>query len=1130
MFSKKQIIRACAAFGVVAAPAIAPVAVHAQDSTTGAISGTVKDKATGELLPGVTIVITSVERKNDYNAMTGSGGSFKVSSLPPGDYSVLLIYGDTKSKMNVRVNIGKSQQLYPKLDLSRLGGETVTIRGRALIDTTKTTQGIVINKSFTENLPVPGHSFEGALETAAGAEGDGVGVSFSGSSSLENQYVVDGVNTTGLGYGTVGSPVINEFVEEIEVITGGYMAEHGRSTGGVVNVVTQSGSNDFHGAVFTKFTNSLLQKRNEFDPIESWVDIESNLVYDWSVGATLSGPIIKDKLWFFVGIAPRFIASDTERITKRQTDCRVRMDNGDLSICDPALGDGDPDVGDDGFRIYDELDRSTKRYQATEYQFVSKVNYTPTPEHAGQVTFSGTPNSQQNIGIAGETQAVSRDVQVLTTDVSAKWTSKLNDAKTTVEGIVGVHRSTHESGSVAEVANSIPQQVLQYGNFGDWAAGTNQTTGLARETPATILGCRDSADEEHDPYQNIENCPDSLGIGYAIGGIGFLEDEEEQRTLGRVSVTQRMEAAGSHEIKGGVDLESNFLNKKRLISGDVRFINRQGLGNTAKEIEVFRYVAIAPEGDDSGNFPDSCGRGTGDDADLAACNYHPSGDVKGRTLNFAGFLQDSWRILPNLTFNAGMRYEEQRLRHAEHLRGTVAVGTGETLGKNAMKLGNMWAPRIGMVYDWTKEGRSKVYGSWGRYYESIPMDINDRSFGGESWMRSSYDPDATNNEGEPQCGDADPNLGGSPSGENCITSGQDPANGDELTGAGVLVATGLEAQYLDEAILGIEYEVMEDLKLSLSYKNRTLGRVLEDLSTDNAKTYILANPGSWSIEEEEKLLEKIENETGMDEPDLEELVRLNNQLNQFRGIREFDAPRRDYNAVEATLTKRFSRKFMVQSSYTYSKTEGNYQGLFSSNNGQIDPNITSLFDLPELMANRDGALPQDRPHSLKFDGYYVFDFKEAGELTTGLSFRALSGTPRNATGAHYRYGRNETMVLPRGAMGRTDFNTDTSVHLGYKRDLGKGMELEVMLDFFHVTAFDFLLGQKVAAVDDVYTRFNVNPVVGGSYEDLVYLKELDQTSGAELGEPVRRNRNFGNPLQSGRYAAPAARLGARLKF
>lgn len=1117
--SKKLLILATAAIALLL---LAPTMASAQDSTTGAVSGTVKDKGTGEALAGVTVVITSVTQGNDRNAITDGNGYFKVASLSPGYYAVSYIYGDIKAKMNdIKVSIGSTAKLFPKLDTSKLGGETVIIKGRPNIDTTKTTQGVIIDKSFTQNLPVPGRSFESAISVAAGAQNDGVGVSFSGSSSLENQYVVDGVNTTGLSYGTVGSPVINEFVEETEVITGGYMAEHGRSTGGVVNVVTQSGTNDFHGAVFSYFSNSLLQKRNNRAPIQAWIDVEQNLAYDLSMGATLGGPIIKDKLWFFVGIAPRLIANDTDRITKRNTDCRVRTEDGTLSECDPENNqDGEADIDDEGFFIYEELDRQTQRSQATEYQFVSKINYSPTPEHSGQVTFSGTPFSRQSIGVTGESQAVSRDVQVLTTDMSAKWTSKLNDAKTTVEAVFGLHRSTYESGSTAEAANEMPNETLVFGNFGEWARGKNRLTNEARESMATIQGCQDSSSAGGvDPYLFIENCPDP-GIGYSIGGIGFLADEEEQRTSGKLAVTQRVEALGNHEIKVGADFENNFLNKKRLISGDASFTNIQGGQN---RIEVFRYIALAPDEYDAADFPDLCGFGA--DGDPVACDHTPAGDVIAKTFNLATYIQDSWQILPNLTFNAGMRYEEQRLRHAAHLQGTDDPNTGERLGKNAMVLNNMWAPRAGLLYDWTKEGRSKVYGSWGRYYESIPMDINNRSFGGESWMRSTYDSSDAAQCGfpDPSTGSTDPGGGATATGQGCLDSGAAPAQGDRLTGAGVLVAPGIQGQYLDETIVGAEYEIMEDLKIGVSYQNRNLGRVLEDLSTDNAATYVLANPGEWSSAEEKALEAKIATET-----DAGELARLNNRLKQFRGIRSFDKPRRDYNAVTLTISKRFSRQFFLQSSYIYSKTEGNYQGLFSSDNGQVDPNITSLFDLEELMANRDGPLPQDRPHFFKFDGYYTFDFKKAGNLVTGLSFRALSGTPVNATGAHYLYGTDETFILPRGAMGRVGFNTTTSVHVGYGRDLGRGMKLEGFVDFFNLTAFDFALGQGAAGIDQRYTRFNVNPVVGGSYEDLVYLKELDVGSGEETGNPARRNRNFGNVRSL--FAAPSARIGARLTF
>src|SRR5678815_4237836 len=112
--------------------------------------------------------------------------------------------------------------------------------------------------------------------------------------------------------------------------------------------------------------------------------------------------------------------------------------------------------------------------------------------------------------------------------------------------------------------------------------------------------------------------------------------------------------------------------------------------------------------------------------------------------------------------------------------------------------------------------------------------------------------------------------------------------------------------------------------------------------------------------------------------------------------------RRDYNALQLTVSRR-SKQLILQGSYTYSRVTGNYPGLISYDNGQVDPNISSQYDLIELLANRQGALPQDRPHYIKLDGYYVFDFKKAGRATLGWRARALSGVPRNVLAGHPLY-------------------------------------------------------------------------------------------------------------------------------
>jgi hypothetical protein len=336
---------------------------------------------------------------------------------------------------------------------------------------------------------------------------------------------------------------------------------------------------------------------------------------------------------------------------------------------------------------------------------------------------------------------------------------------------------------------------------------------------------------------------------------------------------------------------------------------------------------------------------------------------------------------------------------------------------------------------------------------------------------------------------------------------------------------------MDEIIGGVEYELIDDLKIGLAFQNRKLGRVIEDVSSDGADTYVIANPGEWSEEEETKLMDEIGRQTDCDDGTGSPVVggeceRLLDELEHFRGIRMFDKPRRDYNSLTATVTRRFSKSLYMQGSYTYSRTQGNYPGLFSPDNGQVDPNISSQYDLIELLANRDGPLPTDRPHYIKIDGYYIFDFKKAGELTVGTRIRALSGVPKDALAPHFLYGPDESFILPRGVIGRNDFEHSIDLHLGYGRELGRGMTLELFSDLYNLYN-----RQGTFLTDETYVPNrpdnNANPISGGSYEDLIWAKAIND-QGGETNTPVIRSENFGNVVS--RYAPFSARFGLRLTF
>src|SRR5690606_3206378 len=121
---------------------------------------------------------------------------------------------------------------------------------------------------------------------------------------------------------------------------------------------------------------------------------------------------------------------------------------------------------------------------------------------------------------------------------------------------------------------------------------------------------------------------------------------------------------------------------------------------------------------------------------------------------------------------------------------------------------------------------------------------------------------------------------------------------------------------------------------------------------------------------------------------------------QLAAVRRIQQPLRNYDAVVLSAVQRPTKQTLLQASYTSSLPKGNYPGPLSTENPQLHPYLTSRYDLPDLMANRYGALGLDRPHNLKIDGFYQFDLKQAGVLTTGASFRALSGIAHNALRAH----------------------------------------------------------------------------------------------------------------------------------
>lgn len=301
------------ALALFAALWLSPLAASGQE-TTGALAGRIVDSQ-GLSVPGASVTATGPQGAK--TAVSGDDGRFSVPFLTPGVYTVTVeLQGFKISQQSVNVRVGQTADIPVTLEVGGLS-ESINVLGTPrIVDTTTTTTGATLAADELVNIPV-GRRFADTMYLAPGVSSSGslgrMNPSISGSSGLENQYVVDGTNVTNAGYGGLGSYSIifgslgnstpYDFIKEIEVKTGGYDAEFGQATGGVVNVVTKSGSNQFDGSVFAYSQPTALQ--GTYRQFQATNGSVSTIHTDASDGgAEGGGPIVKNKVFFFGAIDP----------------------------------------------------------------------------------------------------------------------------------------------------------------------------------------------------------------------------------------------------------------------------------------------------------------------------------------------------------------------------------------------------------------------------------------------------------------------------------------------------------------------------------------------------------------------------------------------------------------------------------------------------------------------------------------------------------------------------------------------------------------------------------------------------------------------------------------------------------
>jgi len=1041
---------------------------------TGRITGRVTDQDTSLPLGGVTVIVVGPQGEDA--VVTNDKGDYTFTALPIGTYVIRFYAANATTQVEQSgVMVAADRMVRVNAKIAGAGAtaaqQTYLIASKApTIDIGSARIGAQFDSQFTQNVPL-GLTYGDVIERAPGAFVDGSGnVSIGGATGLENIYLINGMNATGVRYGNLesgvsgiggGTNLPTEFLSQIDVNSGGYQAEFGGAMGGVINTVLKSGSNEFHGSVFGYWSPYWLSGTpNVVVSVNNALAGQRKLDFSDMLGAEVGGPIIKDKLFFWVGFAPQIADTHVLRLTYAQQQ-------------DPN-NPGQPLLDPNGIPVTKQVDW-TARIPETHrtYNFAGTLDWIPLPDNKLTLSIYGTPSFNQELknqfginAIASDPRTAVEDLTRSNTDVSARWLSKLYDRRWQIEALAGMHSEYLYTRSPYSDLNSLNE--VQYGGSNLWD--------LERAT-----GCAP------DPTTGFQPCP--VSPFYQTGGFGEIDKYSAYRWTGEIKSTNIFEGGGHHELRYGWHMEYATFDLDREYSGpapgshafEQLFLpgNASGLpGNFYNTTTLF------------GLSPNETAAMHGDLT--APPDYVDSLHAFVKSLSDAFFLQDSYSPskLRNLTINAGLRYEMQSLYGND---GSAIFDT------------HNWAPRLSAVYDPFNDGRSKVSVSYGRYYEQVPVDVAARYFAGENSIQqygflNTCAPTVQNPYSWTGSADYKQCPGSAALGTNPLFNSE-------------FAQQNMQGQYYNEVVATAEREVMEDMTVRLDYQHRWLGNIIEDGYGPGFGPGVLANPGNVS--------------TGLNaaQDQVNAAIASGNQaaiqqaqyvLATLQQLNAAPKPERTYDAITASVNKRFSKNWLARAAYTYSRLVGNYEGLYQNETNYIAPNGNNAYDAPELFVNQNGRLPNDRPHLFHLDGFYRHDIGK-GRLTLGLSFTARSGMPRNyisnlEPGTAYQI----VMLLPRGDAGRTPTVTQLNGKIAYGRPVGHNMSLEGFIDLFNI-----FNQQTTLQTDDNYTFDAAPPIVNGTVQDLKFAKN----SG---GAPITKNVNFGQPIA---YQDPfSARLGLRLSF
>jgi hypothetical protein len=687
---------------IVAACAAVPGTAWAQvDRAT--ISGTVRD-GSNLAVPGATITATSRATGVASSSTSNTEGVYLIVNLTPGEYDVAAsLTGFQTTTRLVTLEVGQRARLDLPLTVGQVS-ETITVSsGATLLDAQSAVLGSVVGRNDVQNLPLAIRNWDDLLFTLPGVQGDRYteqtgttnagrtgGVSIHGNRSLQNNFLLDGVDNNSISTNVqelstqVSRPSIDA-IDEFKVVTSPFAAEYGRASGGAIVVTTKSGTNQFRGTFYDYFRNESFDARNYF---AEKADLEKAANDQNQFGFNLGGPILANRAFFFGDFEGTRISQGVVRTGRVMTEAE-RTGQFSSQIRDPLTG-----LPFEGNQIpADRIDPVARNIMAL----------VPLPNTTGSSNFIRQPNVEDD----GERYLGRVDFRASARDhVFARYI--FTDRTRFVPGFFG--------GVVDGTSTSAWGRNFLKSH--STVAGWTRTLGPTLVNELRIAWARGISDGQQDPFGNdgiaqigFQGVPADTAVLGGIPGIdisghlrlgspNFMPKYQHTDQVQYVNTLTWL--TGRHQVKFGADIMAPMNNEYLDIPstrGNLGF-NGQFTGNAFADFLL----------------------GYARQAELS--NVHI---VNQRRHAMAFFVQDDWRATDRLTLNLGLRYDfmspsyerDNRMANFDPASGTLVFASDGSLEARALVKPdrNNVAPRVGFVF--AANDRTIIRGGFGVFYNSL---------------------------------------------------------------------------------------------------------------------------------------------------------------------------------------------------------------------------------------------------------------------------------------------------------------------------------------------------------------------------------------------------------------------------